>query len=1007
MFSTEFQGGNQGIEVLSPAGKNPPTRLLKINGSPGLITKDYERDIKGFKYTLSGRGSQSSSIQCPSVTKDSLALTQPLLVLQLKSAVQEDPLNLEVVVLDSGGQRRRFLFSTTFRSMDVNSLHAQIPWVQGSRDVWTNVVFNMLQLTQQCFSSKFASIDSFLLRPCCSLRKIFTLPAILLLPPSVEGGDDNGLIIPVTFDFPMGTISTTYMFSLKRSSSSSSRQVSAPSLPGSELQVSALQIRSRKSSSSAARKVDASPLRSGSATSRVKGAPLAACPEESAMMRSEMLVAAGTRALSAGSNRSARVDVNALKCSALSNLNTRKEKTLVSVNDKISSDTAQIDELSKLLTMGIDSRTNSRTNSRPDSRIDSGIESPRSPTIQSLSMKNLIVNHQTQGSRSQFSSSKSSPNLAADRELELELKDEKNVYDFSNLATDQWPSSSARQRDHRDQPIYRNFTDSRPGTASSGMSSLRQTSRPNSARHIDQRIYQTGGVGATVGGTVGVDEKSSFQASVNLLGDTVGGAGSQGDAIYKMRERLVIGANHEESLTHRPLKITSQNLQVNNQLQQSLLGVARSAPETLLIGEEDDQDQEQDQEDSCDLPISVFSWGNRYYPKSAHDDIGIYGSNMADYNRNIGGLYGSVDNIVADDVLRGSLTRASMTSIVSLSDNFDNETVKVDMKETTVIPARTPLSVQTETDPHRDTAPTAEQPSSVLRSFKEEEMRAMKLLYQLTSGYDREANDNIDTHTDIHNDRHTDTHTDTHAKTHTDIDTHTHTDTHINTHTDTHTGTGTTAPPLGTVLSHLPLRSTTNTSTLLTPTHHDTDPSVADTEAAHTHTDPDAITAVGDVKPVISTTQVGIYDTLSPQQQAQLHTQLHTQLQVQAQAQERNFSPHLQGHKDDTFSPLLQPRIDDSFSPILTTRRVDAPVSARNNGGKVMQGKEFTDDTVSDGGQGTGTGTEMETEMGSSAGPTPKLIALSKQLQSVLTVLTHKERVFIEEFGERCYLAIR
>ena len=72
-----------------------------------------------------------------------------------------------------------------------------------------------------------------------------------------------------------------------------------------------------------------------------------------------------------------------------------------------------------------------------------------------------------------------------------------------------------------------------------------------------------------------------------------------------------------------------------------------------------------------------------------------------------------------------------------------------------------------------------------------------------------------------------------------------------------------------------------------------------------------------------------------------------------------------------------------------------------------MQGREFTDDTVSNGGQGSGTGTEMETEMGSSTAPTPKLIALSNQLQSVLTVLTHKERVFIEEFGERCYLAIR
>jgi hypothetical protein len=835
--------------------------------------------------------------------------------------------------------------------------------------VWTNVVFNMQQLTQQCFSSKFASIDSFLLRPCCSLRKIFTLPTTLLLPPSVEGAEDNGLIIPVTFDFPMGTISTTFMFSLKRSSSSSSRQVVAPSLPGSELLVSALQIRSRKSStSSAARKVDASPLRSGSATSRVKGAPLAACPEESAMMRSDMLVAAGTRALSAGSNRSTRVDASALKSTALSNINTQKEKTLMPKNDKVSADDAQIDELSRLLTMGIED---------PRSRI----EDPRS-----ASMQPVPITQQVQCSRPVSSSSKSSPTIAADLELELELKDEKNVYDFSNLMTDQRPSSSVKQRDQRDQPIYRNFTDSRPGTASSGMSSMRQTSRPSSARQIDRSIHQAGGVG------LGVDDKPSLKSSMSLPQASFGVSNSLSDVSCKTRERLVMGATQEEFSTHRSIATNVLQNQpvthpvaqpVANQVHQSIV---RPSTQTQLAEDDDEK-----QEESSDFPVSVFSWGNRYYPKSAHEDKDIYGANTADYNRNIGGLYGSVDNVIADDVLRGSLTRASMTSIVSLSDNFDIEPArlqsKTESKEPFEIPARTPLSVVTETDPHRaeetrrDSIPSALQPSSVLRSFKEEEMRAMNLLSQLTSGYDREASENMHSDTDSHTDARADAHTDAHKVKHTD----THSETHTNTRTEGDTSIIPSPTESEIALKQLPLRSISSTSTALEPTHRDTDTSASDISMAHT--DPHIVrVATSNIRvstPDIKIAQSCVYDAISPQLKPRVN----------------NFSPQLQP-KDDAFSPLLQPRVDDSFSPILTTRRVEAPLSVRSSGGKPLKG---TDDNAKDGVQETGTGTET----GLGTGSTPKLAALSKQLHSVLTVLTRKERGFIEEFGERCFLAIR
>lgn len=345
MFSALYQTGQSGVEVLSPSGKNPPSRLLKINGPAGLVTKDYERDVKGFKYTLAGKNSQSSSIQCPASTRDSLALTQSILVLQLRSLQQGDPLNLEIVVLDSNAQRRRFLISTTFKVIDINAHHAQIPWFQDYRETWTNVIFNLQYLVQQCFSAKFASIDSFHLRPVCSLRKVFTLPSTLMLGDN-ENNEGEYLLVPASFDFPFGTTSKTFIFSMTPPPVVLSQQMNAqvPSSDSNGLVVAGQQIGRRRASSVEKKRAEASPLRRGKA-SVVQNVPkitttttstkiTADIPsiESSRLKRSDVLISAGSRTISLDNN--ATITESSRPPIIISNNSESKKSILNDVNQR-------------------------------------------------------------------------------------------------------------------------------------------------------------------------------------------------------------------------------------------------------------------------------------------------------------------------------------------------------------------------------------------------------------------------------------------------------------------------------------------------------------------------------------------------------------------------------------------------------------------------------------------------------------------------------------------------
>lgn len=186
MFATVYQNGEYGIEIFSPSG-NDPFKMCRLNNESN-IKKVYDRTIKGYMAALEKEGA-TTSMQIPRSSKSTLGITQPLFVIQIQLH-PEKSFSLELILLDSDKQRRRFHLSTNFKDMDANNLHVCIPWMQPNREDWTNVAINLADLVSTYSSGgtgvSFTSLESFTIQPVCRIRKIFTLPMKYL------GDDDTG-----------------------------------------------------------------------------------------------------------------------------------------------------------------------------------------------------------------------------------------------------------------------------------------------------------------------------------------------------------------------------------------------------------------------------------------------------------------------------------------------------------------------------------------------------------------------------------------------------------------------------------------------------------------------------------------------------------------------------------------------------------------------------------------------------------------------------------------------
>jgi hypothetical protein len=192
MFRSSYQTGSAGVEVFSSAGKDP----LKSNSFSitGAVSKDYSRSSKGYIFALL---EPNAVLNIPNNKKESsLGLIQSYLVIQLLLEPQKH-FTFEIVVLDAEKRRFRLHYSTTFRTIEFNEFHVQIPINPNKYMKWTNFIIPLADIVQlePTGRRRYASIESMIFRHTCQLRKIFTMPFI-------KSDDEH---FPTAFEFLAGT----------------------------------------------------------------------------------------------------------------------------------------------------------------------------------------------------------------------------------------------------------------------------------------------------------------------------------------------------------------------------------------------------------------------------------------------------------------------------------------------------------------------------------------------------------------------------------------------------------------------------------------------------------------------------------------------------------------------------------------------------------------------------------------------------------------------------------
>ncbi|XP_077632858.1 protein CFAP20DC isoform X3 [Crocuta crocuta] len=204
MFKNEYQGGAF-VEIFSAQGKNPGAKW-KILGSPSVIWKEFDKEVKSFVFVLEG-SSQTNKIQLPKESKQILGLIQRFLVLQIYIPLGQD-FSTELLITDLGNIKRRLYLSTVHKELSSTPLHAKIPLFMIKRKIWCNLCIDLVAFTSEIFKGAvFQSLDGIIVSANCKLRKIFTLKC---KPQDTADKDDEPTdIIPrscqLTTDVPQVT----------------------------------------------------------------------------------------------------------------------------------------------------------------------------------------------------------------------------------------------------------------------------------------------------------------------------------------------------------------------------------------------------------------------------------------------------------------------------------------------------------------------------------------------------------------------------------------------------------------------------------------------------------------------------------------------------------------------------------------------------------------------------------------------------------------------------------
>ncbi|KAI1234532.1 hypothetical protein IHE44_0003587, partial [Lamprotornis superbus] len=206
--------GGRFVEIFSAQGKNPGAKW-KIFGNPSAISKEYDKELKGFVFVLEGN-SLINKMKLPRETKQTLGLVQQFLTLQIFVPLGKD-FSTELLITDFENIKRRLYLSTVHKELSVTPLHAKIPLFMIKRKIWCNMCIDLVTFTYEIFRGAFfRSLDGIIISANCKLRKIFTLKfkpqdtaeedgTCIVTPGPYEASDDIPPTCQLNSDVPQVT----------------------------------------------------------------------------------------------------------------------------------------------------------------------------------------------------------------------------------------------------------------------------------------------------------------------------------------------------------------------------------------------------------------------------------------------------------------------------------------------------------------------------------------------------------------------------------------------------------------------------------------------------------------------------------------------------------------------------------------------------------------------------------------------------------------------------------
>jgi hypothetical protein len=205
------------FEILNPSGsgKDSSTRqYLKFHQSSSaqgsLISKIYDRHAKGNIFSMMN---PSSKAYIEFMNPAKTMMYHDCIVFQLQS-FEDMNISLEFVIIDDKGLRKRVYISTSYQTFESNELHAKVPWCQPDRSIWTNLVFPLNHILSSCFPrSSMTKLESFQLKPCCKIRKVFLISHELL---NLQDNDISTIKIPAALNFPHTIESQTILYQVMK-----------------------------------------------------------------------------------------------------------------------------------------------------------------------------------------------------------------------------------------------------------------------------------------------------------------------------------------------------------------------------------------------------------------------------------------------------------------------------------------------------------------------------------------------------------------------------------------------------------------------------------------------------------------------------------------------------------------------------------------------------------------------------------------------------------------------